>query len=83
MMTLAAAVAEPLAAKQAVTDLVEEAEPDVSGLIDLLANRVGEQKLYRIAPVASDVPERSVQHRGAEALCRRAPPARGCLPDGR
>ena len=62
MMTLAAAVAEPLAAKQAVTDLVEEAEPDVSGLIDLLANRVGEQKLYRIAPVASDVPERSVQH---------------------
>jgi protein ImuB len=62
IMTLAATVAEPLVAKQAVTDLVEEAEPDVSGLIDLLANRVGEQKLYRIAPVASDVPERSVQH---------------------
>ncbi len=32
------------------------------GLIDLLANRVGEQELYRVAPVGSDVPERSVRH---------------------
>ena len=62
IMTLAATVAEPLAPKQAVSSLVEEPEPDVSGLIDLLANRVGEQNLYRIAPVASDVPERSVRH---------------------
>jgi protein ImuB len=62
IMTLAAIVAEPLAPKQAVTSLVEEAEPDVSGLIDLLANRVGERNLYRAAPVASDVPERSVCH---------------------
>ena len=62
IMTLAAAVAEPLAPKQAVTSLVAEAEPDVSGLIDLLANRVGERNLYRAAPVASDVPERAVRH---------------------
>lgn len=62
IMTLAAAVVEPLAPKQAVTSLVAEAEPDVSGLIDLLANRVGEQNLYRAAPVASDVPERAVRH---------------------
>jgi protein ImuB len=75
MMTLAAAVAEPLAAKQAVTDLVEEAEPDVSGLIDLLANRVGEQKLYRIAPVASDVPERSAQGARAGATAAANGPA--------
>ena len=34
----------------------------VSGLIDLLANRVGEKNLYRAAPVASDVPERTVRH---------------------
>jgi protein ImuB len=26
-----------------------------------LTNRVGEDRLYRFAPVASDVPERSVQ----------------------
>jgi protein ImuB len=62
IMTLAATVAEPLAPKQVVTGLVEEPEPDVSELIDLLANRVGEQNLYRAAPVASDVPERSVRH---------------------
>jgi len=62
IMTLAATVAEPLTLKQAVTSLVAKAEPDVSGLIDLLANRVGEQNLYRAAPVASDVPERAVRH---------------------
>jgi protein ImuB len=62
VMTLLAPVAEPLAPKQAVTNLTEEAAPDVSGLIDLLANRVGERNLYRIAPVTSDVPERAVRH---------------------
>lgn len=62
VMTLAATVAEPLAPEQMVTNLVEEPEPDVSELVDLLANRVGEQNLYRAAPVASDVPERSVRH---------------------
>jgi protein ImuB len=62
VMTLAAAVTEPLAPRQATTNLVDEAEPDVSGLIDLLANRVGEKNLYRIAPVASDVPERAIRH---------------------
>ena len=40
--------------------LTEAPEADVSDLIDILANRVGEQRLYRFAPVASDVPERSV-----------------------
>lgn len=62
VMTLAAIVTEPLAAKQAASGLIEESEPDVSGLIDLLANRVGERNLYRIAPVASDVPERALRH---------------------
>jgi hypothetical protein len=36
-----------------------------SGLIDILSNRVDESRLYRFAPVASDVPERSVQRAGA------------------
>ena len=62
VMTLTASVAEPLAPKQTASSLVTEVEPDVSGLIDLLANRVGELNLYRAAPVASDVPERSVRH---------------------
>ncbi len=62
VMTLAAIATEPLAPKQVVSSLVEETEPDVSGLIDLLANRVGERNLYRLAPVASDVPERTMRH---------------------
>lgn len=62
VMTLTATVAEPLAPKQAASSLIEELEPDVSGLIDLLTNRVGEKNIYRIAPVASDIPERSVRH---------------------
>jgi protein ImuB len=67
IMRLAATLAEPLAPKQTISSLTEEPEADVSGLIDTLVNRVGEQRLYRFAPVASDVPERSV--------CRVAPTA--------
>jgi protein ImuB len=66
-MTLAASIAEPLAELQAATSLVDEIVPDVSDLIDVLANRVGSKRLYRSVPVASDVPERSI--------CRVAPMA--------
>ncbi|QUS35569.1 Y-family DNA polymerase [Falsirhodobacter algicola] len=59
IMTLTATITEPLAARQTST-LAPEA-PDLSGLIDTLANRVGHRAIYRIAPVASDVPERSVR----------------------
>ena len=61
VMSLAASIAEPLVTKQLTSSLTEAPEPDVSGLIDTLANRVGENQLYRFAPVASDVPERSVR----------------------
>jgi protein ImuB len=59
-MRIAATLAEPLRQPQMRSNLVEEPERDVSDLIDTLANRVGEQSLYRLFPVASDVPERSV-----------------------
>lgn len=60
VMTLTATITEPLVPRQA-RSLLEPAAPDLSGLIDVLANRVGARAVYRIAPVASDVPERSVQ----------------------
>lgn len=60
VLTLAATIAEPLERKQTVSSLVEESVPDVSGLVDTLMNRVGDRAIYRLAPVASDVPERSV-----------------------
>ena len=66
IMRLAATAAEPFATRQMISSLIDEPEADVSGLIDILSNRVGETRLYRFAPVASDVPERSV-HRVAAA----------------
>lgn len=60
-MRLAALAAEPLRARQTISSLAEVPEPDVSDVIDILANRVGEDQIYRFAPVQSDVPERSVQ----------------------
>jgi len=61
-MRLAATLAEPLAPKQTISSLRgEEPEADIAGLVDTLVNRVGDQRLYRFAPVASDVPERSVR----------------------
>ncbi len=60
LMALAAVIAEPLVERQTISSLIEEEEPDISGLIDLLGNRVGENRLCRFTPVQSDVPERSV-----------------------
>ena len=77
VMTLAATVTEPLLPKQASSGLIDQPEPDVSGLIDLLANRVGERNLYRAAPVASDVPERTVRHIPAQSWLRARAGARG------
>ena len=60
VMTLTATIAEPFERRQMASSLIEAAIPDISDLIDTLANRVGERAIYRMAPVASDVPERSV-----------------------
>ena len=59
IMRLAATLAEHLPPRQMISALTEEPEADVTGLIDTLSNRVGDKRLYRFAPVASDVPERS------------------------
>jgi protein ImuB len=59
-LSLAATMVEPLDDRQIISSLVEEPSADITELIDVLINR-GNQRVYRIAPVASDVPERSVQ----------------------
>lgn len=52
MMSLCVMLAEPLDTKQIGTSLLQdESQADVSGLIDVLANRIGEDRLYRLAPV--------------------------------
>ena len=64
IMSLTATHAEPMVARQVISSLIEEPEADVSNLIDILGNRIGERRLYRVVPVASDVPERSVARIG-------------------
>ncbi|TAN07210.1 MAG: DNA polymerase Y family protein, partial [Rhizobiaceae bacterium] len=60
IMVLTTISVEPLKDRQTISSLVEALEPDVSDLIDALANRIGENRLCRFVPVQSDVPERSV-----------------------
>ncbi|RUM16879.1 DNA polymerase Y family protein [Rhizobium phaseoli] len=59
-LSLAATMVEPLEDKQIASSLVEDAAVDVGAFVDVLGNR-GTYRIYRVAPVASDVPERSVQ----------------------
>jgi protein ImuB len=61
LMTLTATLAEPLRDHQTISSLIEPEEPDISDLVDVIANRLGSSRLYRFAPVESDVPERSVK----------------------
>lgn len=60
LMRLAATIAEPLSEKQTISDLAAPPEADISDLIDTLSNRIGGNRLYRIIPMQSDVPERSI-----------------------
>lgn len=60
ILSLTAVMVEPLEARQMASSLLEAPAPDLSGLVDVLANRVGARCVYRMAPLASDVPERSV-----------------------
>lgn len=66
VMTLTATLAEPLEAHQIASALTEDQRPDVISLVDVLANRLGEQAVCRPVPIASDLPERNVRWAGAE-----------------
>lgn len=61
VMSLRVPIAEPFARTQLSSLLQEDGLADISDLIDTLANRVGAQNIYRLAPVESDVPERSTK----------------------
>ncbi len=60
-MRLTLPLVEPFAHTQTATLLDDEAAPDLSVLLDRLVNRLGAAFVYRVAPVESDVPERSVR----------------------
>lgn len=61
-MTLAAPLAEPLDSRQVAAGFSDAAGGDIALLVDTLANRLGAHRLYRAAPVESDLPERSVRN---------------------
>lgn len=63
IMVLVASRTEPLARQQTVAAFTDAPDRDVSDLADILTNRVGARRLYGVAPVESDVPERSLRRR--------------------
>ena len=74
-MRLVVTLAETLAWTQAAAALAPDAAPpaDMSALVDRLANRLGTGRVFRVAPVESDVPERAV--RAVPAMAGAGPPA--------
>jgi len=74
-MTLTASLAEPLTYRQG-NPLGDNARSDVSALVDRLANRLGTSRLYRVIPVESDLPERSVR-----SVAPLAPPVGATWPE--
>lgn len=58
-MALRVRRADPLAPESLAPALADETAPDLAPLVDTLANRIGMARLWRFAPVESDVPERS------------------------
>jgi protein ImuB len=60
-MTLVVPLAEPMGARQGEgLETLTRREPDLAALVDALANRFGQRRLYRTIPCSSAMPERSV-----------------------
>jgi protein ImuB len=64
-LSLVAVMSQPLDEMQRSSSLVEEENADIAPLIDIFGNRGN--RVYRFAPVTSDVPERSVRRIAATA----------------
>jgi protein ImuB len=60
-MVLSATLAEPFVHRQLTAHDGSGREPELSTLVDTLANRLAPERLYRIAPCESDLPERSIR----------------------
>lgn len=53
--------ADALQAQDLGPELVEKPPPDLGSLVDAIVNRIGPRRLWRIQPVESEVPERSIK----------------------
>jgi protein ImuB len=64
-LTLVTVMSELLEETQTASSFIEDVGEDITPLVDIFGNRG--QRVYRLAPVASDVPERSVRRIAATA----------------
>jgi len=69
---LSASRVEPLAERQATHLAAGPQAPDLAALVDTLLVRLGAARVYRLAPVESDLPERAVRRVPALAAPRGA-----------
>jgi protein ImuB len=60
LMGLAAPIVEACAFRQ-FDSMGQNDQPDIADAIDVLANRLGADRLYRLTPTESEMPERSVK----------------------
>jgi protein ImuB len=61
VMALAAETVAPLRAPQSQLMATQDPSERLAGVVDTLANRLGAERIFRVAPYASHVPERAVQ----------------------
>lgn len=76
-LVLTAPRVEPLVWRPGAGDLMERPKAEVTDLIDILSNRLGGERLYRMTPAESDVPERC-----ARKIAPAAPPIGTTWPGG-
>lgn len=76
-VTLAAAEVEPISERQARLDATRDITPEegLAPLADRLANRLGEDRIWRAEPYPSHLPERAVERRPPLAPVQPASPA--------
>ena len=63
-MAMTATQAEPMESAQRNSIIIEEAKPDITSLVEVFSNRLGQNAVYKLAPVASSMPERCVRRAG-------------------
>jgi len=61
VMTLEAEIVAPLRSPQSQLMATQDPSERLAGVVDTLANRLGAERIYRVAPYSSHVPERAVQ----------------------
>ena len=61
-MALIASLTEPLSYRQIASDGEACRDTDIAALVDTLSNRLGAKRLFRVVPLESDLPERSVKY---------------------